>query len=70
MPDILWLLTEDERLQFGLSIRQSELARAPYNRPSPPAHINWPLVERAATELRTETQAFARLLLAAREDHQ
>lgn len=68
MPDLLWMLTEDERRKFGLTIRESELARAPYNRASPPAHINWPLVQRAAEELTTETQAFARLLLAARRD--
>lgn len=69
MPEILYCLSESEAAVLGVSGADVELARAPYmNRSEPAATINWPLVERAAAELTTDTQGFARILLAARAD--
>jgi hypothetical protein len=68
MPELIYCLTKDDAEAMALPSGQTyELARAPYmNRAQPSPYINWFLVERAARELRSDTQALARMLLAAR----
>lgn len=71
MPSIVFRLTKDEAATLGVPFDDAILAEAPFEGSTqPPTAINWDLVEKAASELRTDNQGFARILLAARAEAQ
>ena len=69
MPDLVYNLNMADAKQLGFNHGPVELARASYGpKIVERVDINWPLIERAAAELTSDSQAFARMLLEARAD--
>jgi len=68
MPDLVYNLNMADAKQLGFNQGPVEMARASYGgRSKPDTTINWPVIERAAVELVSDSQAFARMLLTARD---